>query len=133
MSRAKKPESIAKQPLEEIYITSEPETLSNDQPLAKRPKLQKTSFSRFVVSTECSMWKQLDEQIARLFYACNLQLTTKNIQLTTQYFNRPVLTNIDHYGSIDRGGFNRLKPPLVLTAEPWPRQGGSNEYPQSMF
>ena len=70
MSWAKKPESIAKQPLEEI--TSEPETLSNDQPLAKRPKLQKTSFSRFVVSTECSMWKQLDEQIARLFYACNL-------------------------------------------------------------
>ena len=56
MSRAKKPDSIAKQPLEEI--TSEPETLSNDQPLAKRPKLQKTSFSRFVVSTECSMWKQ---------------------------------------------------------------------------
>ena len=29
MSRVKKPESIAKQPLEEI--TSEPETLSNDQ------------------------------------------------------------------------------------------------------
>ena len=36
MFRAKKPESIAKQPLEEI--TSEPVTLSNDQPLAKRPE-----------------------------------------------------------------------------------------------
>ena len=121
----KKPESIAKRPLKEI--TSEPETLSNDQPPAKRPKLQQTSFSSFVVSTDCSMWKQLDEQIARLFYACdlplnvadypmwkktyqiinqkailiinqptdhhNLQLTTKNIQSTIQYFNRPVLTN----------------------------------------
>ena len=66
MPRAKKKtESIAKRPLEEI--TSESETLSNDQPLAKRPKLQKTA-----VSIECSMWKQLDEQIARLFYACNL-------------------------------------------------------------
>ena len=40
----KKPESIAKRPLEEI--TSESETLSNDQPPAKRPKLQQTSFSR---------------------------------------------------------------------------------------
>jgi len=25
-------------------------------------------------------------------------------------FNRPVLTSNDHFGSIDRGGFNRLKP-----------------------
>ena len=66
----KQPESITKRPLEEI--TSEPETLSNDQPPAKRPKLQQTSFSSFAVSTDCSMWKQLDEQIARLFYACNL-------------------------------------------------------------
>ena len=48
MPRAKKKtESIAKQPLEEI--TSESETLSNDQPLAKRPKLQKTSLSSFAV------------------------------------------------------------------------------------
>ena len=39
MSRAKKPESIAKQPLEEI--TSELETLSNDQPLAKRPNFRR--------------------------------------------------------------------------------------------
>ena len=70
MPGLKKPESIAKWPLEKI--TSEPETLSNDQPLAKRPKPQKTSFSSFAVSTECSMWKQLDEQITRLFYACNL-------------------------------------------------------------
>ena len=70
MLRAKKKESIAKRPLEEI--TSESETLSNDQPIAKRPKLQKTSLSSFAVSTECSMWKQLDEQIASLFYACNL-------------------------------------------------------------
>ena len=71
MPRAKnKTESIAKRPLEEI--TSEYETLSNDQPLAKRPKLQKTSLSSFAEVIECSMWKQLDEQIARLFYACNL-------------------------------------------------------------
>ena len=39
----KEPESIDKRPLEEI--TSETETLSNDQPIAKRQKLQQTSFS----------------------------------------------------------------------------------------
>lgn len=44
----KKPESIAKRPLEEI--TSEPETLSNDQPPAKRAKLQ-NSFSSFAFLT----------------------------------------------------------------------------------
>ena len=56
MLRAKKkPESIAKRPLEEITSESESETLSNDQPLAKRPKLQKTSLSSFAVSIECSM------------------------------------------------------------------------------
>ena len=48
----KKPESIAKRPLEEI--ASEPETLSDDQLPATRPKLQQTSFSSFAISTDCN-------------------------------------------------------------------------------
>ena len=65
----KKPETVAKRPFEEMV--SEPET-PNDQPTAKRQKLQQTNFSSYAISTDCNLWKQLDEQIARLFYACNL-------------------------------------------------------------
>ena len=46
----------------------------------------------------------------------NLQLTTKNIQSTTQYFNRPVLTTL----GVLTGGFNWLKLP-VKTASSFDR------------
>ena len=33
-------------------------------------------------------------------------------QSTIKKFNRPVLTGIDHFWNINRGGFNRLRPPV---------------------
>ena len=62
--------STIKRALDEIV--SKPEILSNDQPPAKRQKRQQTSFSNYAISTDYNMWRQLDEQIARLFYACNM-------------------------------------------------------------
>ena len=50
----------------------------------------------------------------------NLQLTTKNIQSTTQYFNRPVLKTLGVLtGTVLT--VHRLKPHLVLTTQPWSR------------
>ena len=43
------------------------------------------------------------------------QMTAKN-SINHSLFQS---TSIDHFWSIDRGGYNRLKPPLVLTTQPW--------------
>ena len=47
-------------------------TDTNEQPPSKKPKLQQRSASNYGVSTDSNMWEQLDEQTAKLFYACNL-------------------------------------------------------------
>lgn len=44
----------------------------NEQHPSKKPKLQQRSVSSYGISTDANMWEQLDEQIAKLFYACNL-------------------------------------------------------------
>ena len=64
------PVSAIKRPLDKIV--SQPEILSNDALPAKRPTLQQTSSSNYAIPTDYNMWQQLDEQIARLFNACNL-------------------------------------------------------------
>lgn len=44
-----------------------------DQPLTpKRAKLRQRNLSKFGVSTDSATWEKLDEQIAKLFFACNL-------------------------------------------------------------
>ena len=80
----KKPESIAKMPLEEI--TSEPETLSNDQPPLKSTVIF-NEFHQIINQKAIPIISQPTDHR-------NLQLTTKNIQSTTHYFNRPVLTTL---------------------------------------
>jgi hypothetical protein len=42
------------------------------EPAAKRPRLYQPSINYYSISTDKTMTKHLDEQLAKLFYACNL-------------------------------------------------------------
>ena len=47
-------------------------TYINEQPPSKKPKLQQRNVRSFGISTDANMKEQLDQQIAKLFHACNL-------------------------------------------------------------
>ena len=49
-----------------------PSNTMDDQPAAKKAKLRTIDMDQFVVKTTASMKSQLDEQIARAFFACNI-------------------------------------------------------------
>ena len=44
----------------------------NDQTPSKKLRLQQRNVSSYGISTDTNMWAQLDEQRAKMFYACNL-------------------------------------------------------------
>ena len=50
----------------------EVETEVTTTPAAKRPKLQQSNINNYGCQTDHRMKTQLDQQIARLFYACNI-------------------------------------------------------------
>jgi len=45
---------------------------STKPPAVKKPKLQQPQMSDFTFVTDNKMKQQIDEQIARFFYACNI-------------------------------------------------------------
>lgn len=65
-----------KRPLPEEDTAAEPSTQTPEQampmPAAKKPRLLQSSMNSYSLSTDQSMSRQLDEQIAKLFFACNL-------------------------------------------------------------
>ena len=60
-----------KRPLPEDEVSTEPSTPTTE-PATKKPRLHQSSMTSHCLSTDQSMSERLDEQIAKLFYACNL-------------------------------------------------------------
>lgn len=73
----KSPKPSQKRPFAELdednlAVNESPVKPSTPTPVSKKLKFQQTNMNSFSITTDHTMSKQLDEQIAKLFYACNL-------------------------------------------------------------